>query len=616
MSSEGFGSEQLWGLCPGASSGPVEPGDGGLALLLADTADLRYLFSNLPSVVVSLGLGAPGGVPAAGDAKPEEAVESPVRPRKESARVVLYERLSHILARQLVRLALLARVAAAPSLEEKIRVAHAYMEVHANLRLSDDSLEAFDSAALSVQALVSPALSKGLEGEVLGAFNLLRQAVDLRALLKGGDRDDVYAACGVYRAEVSRCRAAVAGAAAGDRTSSSVVDVSPVSAASAPRRTVRTSLSLVRREEAPPPTLEESFDIRLRDYYGERYDVRENLSLWDLDIRLDKMLPFVPGIFFSSFRASGLGYLRPYFRLPQTLGATEPSGPVSRRAQTSEESRMYCRHENPSFGSVDVRKKALAGYKGDIVTGPWLEAMSDLHLAVRGREDVEVLLRGIPSEVYSLVRQLASAGATQAAEASDAIEMYRTFQNAGPDSHEGIFTGVEIAVVNLIVCGSVFATLVQDGRLRLLPATGQAFSAAVGQRAALARVFQAAFVSLEAIRLIDPPRARSGQGVGPASMGAPSDGPEALKPCLAAGCRLLVELPDYVCQMDKEKVIAFAKHVEERAGAAGFKLAGRRCVAPPFAQYLPSGWREAHPTHVVLEYGGEGGEREGGAGEP
>jgi len=597
MSGQGFGSEQLWGLCPGIGCEQVPPGDGDLVFLFVDTGDLRYLYSNLAPLVSVLALGEP--VKAEDDLSGQNQTQNDGKQRAH-AQIVLYERLPHILARQLIRLALLTYMAVAPSLEEKIRVSHAYMEVHANLRLSDESLEMLDSAALVVQALMSPSLARGFTGERLDALNLLRKMLDLRTLLKSGDRDDIYATCAVYREEISKCRKAASNRSSGEPNDSTGFHTQDP--ASHPH-IVRTSLSLVRHEEAPPPSLEESFDIRLRDYYGERYDVRENLSLWDLDIRLDKMLPFIPGIFFSSFRATGLGYLRPYFRLPQTLGATEPCGPVSRRAQTSEESRMYCRHSNPTFGSVDPRKKTLLGYRGDIVTGPWLEEMSDLYLAVRGRDDVEAIASGDCRRVYSVVRELAASGAPGRPGPEPAIELYRTFQNAGPDSHEGIFTGVEVAVVNLVICSGIIAALARDDRLSLLPATGQAFATAVGQRAALGRKVGAAFLSLEGIRLVDPPRLRSGQVRNSASMGAPSDGPGALIPCLAPGCRLFVELPEYVCQMDKEQVTAFTKHVEERAASEGFKILARRCVAPPFPQYLPTGWREAHPTHLELAYG-------------
>lgn len=91
-------------------------------------------------------------------------------------------------------------------------------------------------------------------------------------------------------------------------------------------------------------------------------------------MNLSAKLFYVHEIFYQAFRAGGIPYLKPYYRLPACLGGQKQSG-VGRRAPTTEESRAYCGYVNPTLMSDNDYK-----FDTEMLVGPWFETCWDLWL--------------------------------------------------------------------------------------------------------------------------------------------------------------------------------------------------------------------------------------------
>lgn len=539
MAESGVGSEQHWGLCAPVRLDLAGMGVGAdasaqrLTCLLAETSDLRYVYAHLRDFV--------------------RILRDPAR----SVRVVLYERQLSIATKLLLKLALLLRIHFTGPMDSKIHIAHAYNELHCNIRVSGDTVTALKHAALVVLALFSGFYrkklhpdgsdrrtgSEHLEDDTLAVLQrthaALRAAVDLERLLRAGSTDVIFSICKkLYDYDASLAEHARPGALPGRNV-----------------RVQRVTLQRGSMEPRPQRSIEESFDTRLRDYYAEQYDSRANICLWDCHFRLKNRIPLVSDIFYQSFRVSGIPYLRPYFRLPKTLGAAAEAGPAVRRAPTTDESKMYCGVDNITLLSDTAR----GGFQGDILTGPWLETGFAAYHLFPSLYDDHFKEDG-PRTPLSELQELDGP--------TENFELYRTFQHAGPDSHEPLYSVVELGVYNLLVCADLFAELLDldespnanvegdspDRRFALVFASGD-FATNVGNRLALDGAVSVAVFGIEANRHLEDPEAFHRD----------------VAPCL---CRdkhwLLAELGQFVVKLESKLVPMFCEKIRTNMSACGY----------------------------------------------
>ncbi|KAH0570156.1 hypothetical protein SS50377_28131 [Spironucleus salmonicida] len=308
-----FGSLQHWGLAPPIT---LPESTNTEYILFAEHGDLRYLFKNINSL----------------------------------NNVVFYERSPRLLAKIIVKLALIQRIYAAETINEKIELAHYYQEINCNIRISEGAqVLLFD---IIPDCLASMVTSK--KQSVTSEF--LQQKIDF-SFLKSTQKDDIYKEIQLFSKKHLNCE------------------------------------------------VEKSFDMRLRDSLQDRYDSRYRVCLWGYHFDLHCRIPFTHEIFYKSFKTEGIGHIRAYFRLPESLGAKEKPGAVGRRAASSEESKMYCGIDNPFFGLK---------YDADQELGPWMELCYDVYNE-ENRKEFE-----------------------------------SSFSPQGSESFETTYTSVELSVVNLI----------------------------------------------------------------------------------------------------------------------------------------------------------------------
>eukprot|EP00768_Dysnectes_brevis_P002232 gnl/Dysnectes_brevis/1721_a1957_1423.p1 GENE.gnl/Dysnectes_brevis/1721_a1957_1423~~gnl/Dysnectes_brevis/1721_a1957_1423.p1 ORF type:complete len:459 (+),score=91.89 gnl/Dysnectes_brevis/1721_a1957_1423:35-1411(+) len=450
----GYGSEQLWGLCAGLEIDLLPICNGKEAnILFAEHSDLRYLCMNTQTINTAVSAG-------------------------NTLNLYIYERNPNVLARILLQLSILRQISEAEK-SEQIQLAHAFLEIHGNLRIPDSALSVLKTACKEVE---SACQSSGPLSHVLDITGL-----------KYKERDLVEEACSMWR------------------------------------------------KKPAPPQLEMSWEARLRSYYGDRFEVRKNLCLWDFHTRLSDRMPYVHDVYFPSFRVEGLSHLRPYFRLPQSLGAAEQPGPVAIRAATSAESRMHCAVPNPTLAG------AGGAFRGDIVAGPFSS----------------FCVRPFPSVTGPALE-----------------EITRTHSSQG--SKQPVFTSVELAVLNVISAALSLGPLLssdrtgstETGRIVFRPITGD-FERRVARTDLRAR-FDACFLSLEALRLLE----------------------EKIAPALRPGALCVLEMAGWVPQVPEKQLVPFQSKVCGQARAGGFSgLEECMCGIPSF------NGKEERPSHLKCVFG-------------
>ncbi|TNJ27756.1 hypothetical protein GMRT_10106 [Giardia muris] len=539
MAENGVGSEQFWGLCPALRVARGNAGRLG-TVLHVEAADLRYFLANLKDI---LG-GIQGGT---------------------RHTTIFYERKVHLVTRLLLKVISLVLIGLEQDVTLKLSLAHAYAEIHGNVRISAEAWGLLTTSSTVLLAFISPHYRRKLPETLAKAYELCQDWLDLTTYLKGGDRDAIYETCRAY-----------------------------LRAHTAPTVTQTTikinSFTLLEKQRMEQTrSINDAFDIRLRDFYLDRYDVRKNVCMWDKHFRFGDRLSAIHDPFFQSFRTEGVAYMRAYYRQPQVLGGTETVGPVARRAATSEESRLFCGCENPTLMSDSDGK---LGFRGDIVVGPWFETcfqpyycLSDyataLKAAIGGECDTTDEEGGSKHVLASLLSE---------EQEQEKFELYRTYTPSGPESFEGIFSLVEFSVFNLFVCADLLleaAGYAKEGRFRLVFATGD-FSKVVGAHHSLGGKIETVFLSLEGCRFL---------GHGEES---PYAYERCLQPCLRPDHLLVAELGQFIPLLRKEDIPLFEQKIRRNLTEAGYKHIEACSIDYPYSfKIAATELSTMRPTHLL-----------------
>ncbi|CAL6058262.1 Conserved_hypothetical protein [Hexamita inflata] len=363
----GYGNTQNWGFAPALQIAENQ------ATILVDNGDFRYILENLNT----------------------------------KTQFYMYERNICVIARLIMKYAILVQLRFSETLEQAIQVAHSYQELHSNIYISQQTVELINRMS---QILINHLAGRDQKSELDTKISqILEEQVDI-SNLKSSERDDLFDFYTHWY----------------NQSSLQIQQIGEKKSVES------TGYKIPVKTEKQLQSFTDSFTSRLKNFYTDRYDRRGAVCLWDYSFRLQRVLPFQHEIFYQQFRTQGTPYLRPYFRLPKCLGGERQSG-VAKRAPSDQESRMFCGYANVTLQNAHFM------FDGDLTVGPWFESQYRL-LSVPHSNQVQT------SFISSFLETL---NVNEMKE-----EFQQTFLPGGPGSDEPILCQVELGVVNLLISAS------------------------------------------------------------------------------------------------------------------------------------------------------------------